>query len=280
VEEAALVLASFGSAIVVAAALDRLSIEPRRLLASIGAIAMLLLSVAGLVNGRLGLPAGDINDRLRFASTLAEQASPGRILVMSTDRSLIPGEARSGPGIWYRAVDGQGTTLDEVWLPEPQPGDVQLANAIDRIASGADLRPGELLAEFAIDWVVVEGTETPLDPILDSQVDLVPTPLVTNADVFENPRVDPLASVEDGVIWHREGTGFSGPASSGPAVLRINYSHGWGPQPELQDWFTTVSGGDGTAVFSATGYLSYAPYGAALLFVLALGLVSWGRARR
>ncbi|MGH8948556.1 MAG: hypothetical protein ACRDXF_06805, partial [Acidimicrobiia bacterium] len=89
VEEAALVLASFGSAIVVAAALDRLSIEPRRLLASIGAIAMLLISVVGLVNGRLGLPAGDINDRLRFASTLAEQGSPGRVLMMSTDRSLI-----------------------------------------------------------------------------------------------------------------------------------------------------------------------------------------------
>jgi GT2 family glycosyltransferase len=280
VEEAALVLASFGSAIVVAAALDRLSIEPRRLLASIGAVAMLLLSVAGLVNGRLGLPAGDINDRLGFASTLAEQASPGRVLVMSTDRSLIPGEARPGPGIWYRVVDGQGTTLDEVWLPEPQPGDLQLANSIDRIASGADLRPGELLAEFAIDWVVVEGTETPLDPILDSQVDLVPTPLVTNADVFENPRVDPLASVEDGVVWQREGTGFAGPASTAPAVLRINYSHGWEPQPELEDWFTTVSGIEGAAVFSATGYLSYAPYAAAVLFVMALGLVSWGRARR
>jgi len=280
VEEAALVLASFGSAIVVAAALDRLSIDPRRLLASIGAVAMLLLSVAGLINGRLGLPAGDINERLGFASTLAEQASPGRVLVLSTDRTLIPGEARSGPGIWYRAVDGQGTTLDEVWLPEPEPGDVQLANAIDRIASGADLRPGELLAEFAIDWVVVEGIETPLDPVLDSQVDLVPTPLITNADVFENPRVDPLASVDDDVVWHREGTGFAGPVSAGPAVLRVNYSHGWDPQPELEDWFTTVSGMDGTAVFSATGYLSYAPYAAALLFVLALGLVSWGRARR
>ena len=280
VEEAALVLASFGSAIVVAAALDRLSIEPRRLLASIGAIAMLLVSATGLINGRLGLPAGDINERLGFASTLAEQATPGRVLVMSTDRSLIPGEARPGPGIWYRAVDGHGTTLDEVWLPEPQPGDIQLANAIDRIASGADLRPGELLAEFAIDWVVVEGTETPLDPILDSQVDLVPTPLVTNADVFENPRVDPLASVEEDVVWHREGTGFAGPVSSGPAVLRVNYSHGWNPQPELEDWFTTVSGMDGTAVFSASGYLSYTPYAAALLFVLALGLVAWGRARR
>jgi hypothetical protein len=280
VEEAALVLASFGSAIVVAAALDRLSIEPRRLLASIGAVSMLLLSVAGLVNGRLGLPAGDINDRLGFASTLAEQGSPGRVLVMSTDRSLIPGEARPGPGIWYRVVDGQGTTLDEVWLPEPQPGDLQLANSIDRIASGADLRPGELLAEFAIDWVVVEGTETPLDPILDSQVDLVPTPLVTNADVFENPRVDPLASVEDGVVWQREGAGFAGTASTAPALLRINYSHGWEPQPELEDWFTTVSGIEGAAVFSATGYLSYAPYAAAVLFVMALGLVSWGRARR
>ena len=280
VEEAALVLASFGSAILVASALDRLSIDPRRLLASIGAVVMIVLSVAGLANGRLGLPAGDVNDRLGFASTLAEQGSPGRVLVMSADRSLIPGEARPGPGIWYRTLDGQGTTIDEVWLPEPQRGDVQLAEAIDRIASGADLRPGALLAEFAIDWVVVEGTETPLDPILDSQVDLIPTPLVTEAKVFENPQSAPLASVDDGVVWNREGTGFSGPSSAGPALLRINYSHGWAPQPDRDDWLTTVSGAEGTATFSATGYLSYAPYAAALFLIMALGLMAWGRARR
>jgi hypothetical protein len=232
------------------------------------------------MNGRLGLPAGDINDRFGFASTLAEQGNPGRVLVISADRELIPGEARPGPGIWYRTLDGQGTTLDEVWLPEPQPGDERLADVIDRIASGADLRPGALLAEFAIDWVVVEGAETPLDPILDSQVDLTPTPLITGAKVFENPQSAEMAAVDEDLVWHREGTGFAGPPSSDPLSIRVNYSDGWAPQPGQNDWFTAVSAVDGQATFSASGYLSYAPYAAALLFVVAIGLVSWGRARR
>ena len=166
VEEGALVLASFGAAVLVAAALDQLSVEPRRLLASLGAVAMLLVSAAGLLDGRLGLPPGDVNDRLAFASTLANEGAPGRVLLISADRRLIPGEARPGPGVWYRTVDGGGTTIDEVWLPEPSTGDIQLESAVDRIASGAELRPGALLSEFSVDWVVVVGAETPFDTIL------------------------------------------------------------------------------------------------------------------
>jgi GT2 family glycosyltransferase len=280
VEEAGLVLASFGSAIVVSAALDRLSIEPRRLLASVGATAILVVSALSLLDGRLGLPAGDVNDRLAFASTLADPGSPGRVLVVSTDRSLVPGEARRGPGVWYRTLDGDGTTIDEVWLPEPQPGDEQLDAAIDRIASGAELRPGALLAEFAVAWVVVEGTESPLDTILESQLDLIPTPLATEAKVFENPAAPPLAAVEDGPVWERAGTGFAGTEASDRAVLRVNYSHGWQPEPELADWYTTVTAADGEARFDAGGYLRWAPYLAIGLLVVALGMIVLGRLRR
>jgi hypothetical protein len=126
----------------------------------------------------------------------------------------------------------------------------------------------------------VDGVETPLDSVLDSQVDLTPTPLVTGAKVFENPHSAPLAAVDDGVVWHRDGTAFAGEASSSPVAIRVNYSHGWSPQPEPVDWFTSVSAVEGRATFSATGYLSYAPYAAAGLLLLALGLIGWGRARR
>jgi GT2 family glycosyltransferase len=279
VEEAALVLASFGSAIVVAAALDRLSIEPRRLLSAIGATSILVLSAGGLLNGRLGLPSGDVNERLAFASTLAEAGSPGRVLVVSTDRGLIPGEARPGPGLWYRTLDGQGTTLDEVWLPEPETGDLQLENAIDRMASGAELRPGALLAEFAIDWVVVEGPENPLDHVLASQVDLIPVPLVTGAQVLENPEAAPMAAVGQ-VAWSRQGTGFGGEPSNDLVALRVNYSAGWSPEPQLDDWFTRVSAAEGATAFAAMGYLAFAPYAAVGLFGLAMVLIAWGRARR
>jgi hypothetical protein len=281
VEEGALILASFGAGILVAAALDQLSVEPRRLLAALGAAAMLFASAAGLLDGRLGLPPGDVNDRLGFASTLSEEGTPGRVLLVSADRRLIPGEARPGPGVWYRTVDGGGTTLDEVWLPEPSTGDLQLEGAIERIASGAELRPGGLLSEFSIDWVVIDGeAETAFDTVLQSQVDLVPTPLATGASVYENPESAPLASDEGGSNWGRERTGFTGPPSDGRALLRVNYSHGWAPEPELDDWFTTVSAEGGEAHFAATGYLSWAPYVAVGLLLAALVSIAWGRLRR
>jgi GT2 family glycosyltransferase len=281
VEEAALVLASFGAAVLVAAALDNLSIEPRRLLAALAAAAMLVISAVGLLDGRLGLPSGDVNQRLAFASTLAEGGSPGRILIVSAERGLIPGEARPGSGVWYRTLDGAGTTIDEVWLPEPLMGDEQLEIAIDRIASGAELRPGSLLSEFSIDWVVIDGVDTPLDAVLQSQVDLVPTPLAGGARVYENTESLPLASTDGGLTWARDGTGFAGDPSEGRALLRLNYSHGWAPDPELEDdWFTTVAAAEGSALFSGTGYLAWAPYVAAAVLLAALGAIGWGRVRR
>jgi GT2 family glycosyltransferase len=280
VEEAALILASFGSAVVVSAAFDRLSIEPRRLLASIAATAVLLLSAGSLLDGRLGLPAGDANDRYAFSSTLADPGGAQRVLVVAVDRNLIPGEGRPGPGVWYRTLDGQGTTLDEVWLPEPQRGDDLLDDAIDAIAGGGELRPGRLLSGFSIAWVVVEGDASPLDTILESQLDLVPTPLATGARVFENPAALPLASVGENLVWKKEGAGFAGVVTSDRAAIRVNYSHGWGPEAEKSSWFTTVSGEDGEARFGGGGYLRWAPVLAAVLLVLAASSVLYARLRR
>jgi len=280
VEEAALILASFGSAVVVSAAFDRLSIEPRRLLAAIAATAVLLLSAGSLLDGRLGLPAGDANDRYAFSSTLADRGGAQRVLVVSVDRNLVPGEVRPGPGVWYRTLDGRGTTLDEVWLPEPQAGDDLLDDAIDGIAGGGELRPGSLLSDFSIAWVVVEGEASPLDTILESQLDLVPTPLATGARVFENPAALPLAVVGENLVWQKEGTGFAGVATTERAAIRVNYSHGWGPEAEKTSWFTTVSGEDGEARFSAGGYLIWAPVLAAGLLVLAVSSILYARLRR
>ncbi len=291
VEEAALVLASFGSAIVVAAALDHLSIEPRRLLAAVSAVAILILSVGGLVDGRLGLPAGDDNDQLSFASTLAGAGGPGRILMVSVDPNLIPGESWPGPGFWYRTLDGQGTTIDEVWLPEERPGDELLDESIDRIASGAELRPGLVLSQFSIDWVVIAGPESPLDQILESQLDLIPTPLLPESKVYENPGAAPLAAgslvipvpeppLGDGeLIWAREGAGFGGRPGSGRIGITVNHSPGWQPDAMSEDWHLTVAANEGAATFSGSGYLAYAPYVAAGLLLAALMFLAWGARR-
>jgi hypothetical protein len=200
--------------------------------------------------------------------------------VVSVDRNLVPGEVRPGPGVWYRTLDGRGTTLDEVWLPEPQAGDDLLDDAIDGIAGGGELRPGSLLSDFSIAWVVVEGEASPLDTILESQLDLVPTPLATGARVFENPAALPLAVVGENLVWQKEGTGFAGVATTERAAIRVNYSHGWGPEAEKTSWFTTVSGEDGEARFSAGGYLIWAPVLAAGLLVLAVSSILYARLRR
>jgi GT2 family glycosyltransferase len=280
VEEAALVLASFGTAIVVASALDSLVAESRRLLAAVTAVAIVVLSVGGLLDGRIGLPPGDENDRLAFASTLADEGGPGRILIVSLDPNLIPGEALPGPGFWYRTLDGQGTTIDELWLPNARAGDLLLEASVDRIASGIELRPGLLLAQFSIEWVVIAGPESPLDQILESQLDLIPTPLADEWKVYENPESEPLAAGEEGLVWDRLGAGFGGRSGTGQVRISVNQSSGWQPEAGSDGWRATVAATDGEATFSGGGYLGYAPYAAAGLLFMALVLLIWGKARR
>jgi hypothetical protein len=279
-EEAALVLASFGAAVVVTAALDRVTIEPRRLLAAIGASAILVLSIAPLLNGRLGLPGGDVNEELAFASTLAAEGGPGRILFVSVDRGLIPGEARSGPGVWYRLLDGGGTTIDEVWQPERRDGDRLLDEDLRVIASGAELRPGADLAEFSVDWVIVAGPESPLDPVLASQLDLIPTPLAGEWRVYENPQSLPLAVVDAGPVWTRSGAGFDGPVDPGRVSISVNHAAGWQPDAVSDGWRLTVAAADGSAHFNGGGYVGLAPIVAAGLLVVSLGMLIVGKARR
>ncbi len=278
VEEAALIVSSFGTAIVVSSAFDVLSIDLRRFLASIAAVAVLVLSVGNLANGRLGLPQGDENARLGFALALADESGAGRILIVSADRSLVPGEARPGPGFWYRTIDGGGMTQDEVWLPPPLDGDRALEDAISRISSGTELRPGQILAEFAVEWVVIEGPSISLEEILERQLDLVPTPLASGSRIYENGRVAPLAG--DGAEpWHRDGTGFAGEPGSGRVRLAVNNDSGWSPEPGEVGWAVTVSAVDGVARFSGERLALLMAYGSVVLFAASLIGIAIGRAR-
>lgn len=277
VEEALLIAASFGAALVVAAALDRISASPGRLLASLAGSVIVILSVAVIADGRLGLRDGDINDRLAFATTLAGPEGPGRVLLASTDRADIPGEARSGPGFWYRVVDGASVTSDQAWLPEPLPGDRALDQALSDISTGAELRPGDLLAPFAIDWVLLEGPRFRLDDVLLAQIDLVPTPLDPSSRVYENPGGAALATdgVDDG--WHRQGAGFAGEAGSGRVALAINHSSGWQPEAGAVEWWTSVSAADGEALFAGESVNRALAFAALVLLIAGFGLVVVGR---
>lgn len=273
VEEAALVLASFGAALVVTAAFNDLSRKPLRLLAAMSAVVALALSVGTLGNGRLGFPGGEQNERFAYAATLADEGGPGRILVISGDRAAISGEARAGPGLWYRLIDGSGMTLDEVWLPPPLEGDEQLATAITRIASGAELRPGSLLAEFAVDWVVLDGGPDYLAEILESQLDLIPAPLDPGSRVFENPMSVPLA-VSGIEVWERAGPGFKGDPSTGRVSISANYADLWEPSSGANGWAVSVSAERGSARYRGSGLDRAAPIAAGILFLASVALIA------
>lgn len=280
VEEGALILVSFGAALVVAAGLNRLSAEPRMLMAVLPSLVVLIFSLGVVSNGRLGLGDGEVNERFGFATTLADEHGPGRILVASTDRSDIPGEARAGPGFWYRLVDGERMTIDEVWLPAPRPGDEVLFRALESISSGSRLRPGELLAPFAIEWVVLAGPEFRLDEVLVAQLDMVPTPLDPESRVFENSRPAPVADSDGESIWTRSGPGFAGEPGPGRVVLAINHDDGWQPDAEAVGWSTSVSASTGEATFRGPDLNVGLAIAAIALLVSSVALIGIGKARR
>lgn len=247
-EEALAVIASLGAAFLVSGTTDRLGFDARRGVGYLAGVAVIAVSLMSMIGGRLGLPAGDMNDQLAFATTLAHEGGPGRLLLISTDRSQIPGEAEPGPGFWYRLVDASGMTQDEVWLPPALPGDSELRGVIDVMASGSELRPGAALGPYAVDWLVLLGDQSYLDAVLGAQLDLVPTPLDPAARVYENPHADPVAA-GGGVFWGRSGTGYAGAPVAQPVRLSSNYDRRWGPAPEASEWAVVVDGGDGVARF-------------------------------
>lgn len=274
-----LVLASLGAAMVVAAGADVLSREPRHLMSAVAALAIVVLSVGTLGNGRYGLPDEAVTERLGFSVALAGPSGPGRILIASTIRDDIPGEARSGPGFFYRVVDGSLITMDEIWLPKSQEGDERLQAALTGVGAGGELRPGQILASFGVDWVVLSGPTFRLDEVLITQLDMVPTPLDPEWRVYENLVEAPLADAGD-VVWARDGTGFAGQEALTRVRLALNYDDGWQPEPRVSDWAVEVAGDTGRASFTAKGPLTLIPALSLALCAGALILMLVGRARR
>ncbi len=279
-EEATLVTASVGTAIVVGVSLDRVKLDVLPIASALASVAILILSIGSIFNGSMGLPQGDVNDELSFSESLAEDESPRRILFVSTERDLVPGASRSGPGVWYRVLDGKGTTNDEVWLPPERLGDRALADTLEDIATGGVLRPGEALSEFAIGWIVVDGEPSSIDAALDSQLDVIPLPFDQVARVYENPTAAPIALGEEGDIWTRDGLDWVGPESDGRVALSINYTTGWEPDGERVQWHPTVSAANGVASYqphptnALLGWVSLGTLAAGLVLVLI------GRGRR
>ena len=175
----------------VAAVVVETTVPRFRFLGGLLGALLLVPALLTLVQGRLGLPPDQWNNRLEFINTLNESEVPGRALLIGPPGSL-PGQARSAYGFEYRIVDGGVATINEAYLSQPGDLDSVLSNVVEQNLIGAiDLRPGESLARLGIGWVVVVPGSTFPTENLNRQVDLAERPVSNQLLVYQN-LVDPV----------------------------------------------------------------------------------------
>ncbi len=255
-ELAGLAAVAFGTAVVVAAALEgvtRSGFEVRsvaRVGIGVAAAAALVVVVAAtpvMVGGRLGIPGGVFPEMVEFIAA-AEDGGEARVLLLG-DAPELPGTARTMDGAVYRVVDVPDPTLAAVRPAPASPGDEALAGALRAIATGETQRAGAALAPFGIRWVILTG-DTPFAPLLTRQLDLRPLnglSLVTYVSDVEAGR----AITSGGDVWRWTGTAYEGtPLPGGTVTVAEAADPRWGPQPwEQVGWANSVDASAGVAAF-------------------------------
>jgi GT2 family glycosyltransferase len=280
------VAAAVGTALVVGVAVDLPSrLSDARLWRVIGGRAA---SLAGFVvalgmvlmvpGGRLGLPAGEFNTQLQFATARAQDHGSDRILLVGAADDL-PGESRRGPGFSYRVVAGTGPTYPEAWLPAPRDGDDALGGLLDTILEGNELRPGESLAPFGIRWIVFTQP-TSLEVAFESQLDLKELPGLEYT-TFESEVFSPRAVGSDGLAWRWERPDYTGPINAvGPVLVAENRHEGWGDDPGEPGWANQVAPTAGLITFEGDAVNRAWALGAGVLLIILMGLAVTGRSGR
>jgi hypothetical protein len=280
-QEAALAVGGVGMGLAVAGATK---VRDRRNLvatvATVAAAGLVVISMAGLAGGRAGLgPDAWGEDRLGFMEMAASGVE--RSLLITPGPEILPGEARPGPGFWYRVVEAGEPTLDQAIIGPPAAGDDALHAIVTDLAAGATLAPGSALSEFGIRWVVAVGDAAAvLAPALDAQVDLVPLPLAEGIAVYENPDARTVAETESGLMWEREADGYGGRTTDDRIRLAIQGDDRWTPDWQAEGWSGTVSGSTGMARFAGSPLDLILVIAGGVLLVVGIGLAGWGRESR
>jgi GT2 family glycosyltransferase len=275
-------LAAAGSAIVVGAALHRelpggRTVGTIRTLGAIAALVVVVLALGPVLSGRAGMPSDEWTDRLDFVSALRDESGPARTLLISAGASL-PGDTRQAVGHQYRVISGAIPTADQARLPELRSSDDALAAAVTQILEGGVVRPGSLLAPYAIRWVVVID-DAPVAANLITQIDLVPVPVAEGVTVFRNDLYRPRVSVADGSAWVAGRTSATGPPTSATVRLADSASGRWSPGWSQSDWYNVLSGSEGEIHFQPEPTARALAWIAPALLLLG-GLVGvWGRER-
>ncbi len=278
---AAVALAALGSAFVVGGAIriDFDTSAPAVAAQTIGVMASVVVIAASsplVLNGRAGLPDEGWSDRLEFVAELESAAGPDRILLIGPPE-LLPGDHRLGEGYAYRLVSGSEPTLDQGWLGLTRIGDRALANTLTAVNAGATARPGELLSEFAVRWVVV-ADGTPLVEVLASQVDLAERQRFEGWSVYENLAARSRLEHPSGT-WVAGRTAAEGPAGDARVRLADNADPGWGPDWSQSEWANEVSASEGVISFRADGVRRWLAVASAAILGASAALAFWGRRR-
>lgn len=282
---AGLAAVAFGSAVVVAAALEGVTRGgyERRSVARVGigvsaAAALVVVAAAApiMVGGRLGIPGGTFTDMVDFVAA-AEVGGEARVLLLG-DAPELPGPARLLDGAVYRLVDAPDPHLASVRPVPERAGDAALEAALRSIAMGETQRAGATLAPFGIRWVILTG-ETPFEPVLTRQLDLRPLnglSLVTYVSDVEAGR----AVTGAGDVWRWTGTRYEGtPLPGGTVTLAENADARWGPEPwEQAEWANVVDASAGVAAYDRRASRTSAAT-LSLGFLLGLAVVAVGARR-
>lgn len=277
---AAAVGGSLGAALIVAAAFD-IDLERSTAATTLeaiglaGAVVVLGASLLVIGGGRQGLPPDTWSDRLDFVTGLSEDPDAVRSLLVGLPESM-PGDSRLADGFAYRLVNGEVATLDQARLAPTRLGDAALDEALGRIVLGDELRPGAILAPFAIEWVMVMDRSQFADA-LSSQLDLTEVPLVEGVRIYRNDSFQPRVTT-DGPAWDATYAGGTGPADPDTSVrLADNASVRFGPDWVQDDWANVVSGAEGEIRYEPVAARRSLALGVGALFLVSIVVMVVGR---
>jgi GT2 family glycosyltransferase len=255
VEHLGLVLASLGSAAVVAATFEALTrvdtvVGWRRFVISLGTVAGIVVTAATLLvvlPGRMGLPGDQYDRDIGFTAAAGNDPSSARILVVGPADTL-PGDSRIVRGASYRVVSAAIPTMDEAWLGDPTGADRALEVALNEVIDGETFRAGEVLADYGVRWVVALG-DTPLESVFSAQLDLVALGTADGVALTFDGAPPTRAIADDGTPWRLTSTGYVGPESSGRVRIAESANGRWRPDWQQQGWANSLSATDGTIGF-------------------------------
>jgi hypothetical protein len=297
-ESVSLAVAGLGLAVVVGVVSQNVLLPGiaswRRLILSIGSVAMVLLLVGASVivlGGRAGLPGDRYIDALGFTEAHEGDAERTRVLIVGPEE-LMPGDSRTIQGGSYRVVSASVPDLAEARLHQPLAFDVLLEEKLRSIIAGETRRAGGELATFGIHWILVTGDSSGSDAdpasaawrsVFAGQLDLLPLSSGSGNAIFVSD-LEPVgrALSSSAESWPRIGWTYEGePEPLRSVFVAENADEGWGPPPRATvGGMNEVSAAGGIVTYEADSGLKRQATAALIGVVALLSFAVLGRRLR